>query len=467
MASRQPATPSTVRSETDTPDSNLGISKNVLADLIAQICNERLDKFVASHSGSSTLIKSPSLESVPGPSQPVPTGDPSRLIPMISNPWRSCETTLWRPDTRELELGSGARLSVDAIEFLDPSSFPNTMWRRKSIDSDDPPQKEIVLLQPRVLEKAQLELVRAHKGGYTSKVCNSQASSSDRKHSAVQMDPAKAPVLCKILAFANEKTREFLLNKTRPKLEETRPFQPALLEPNPPRAPWTGFFEASLGDRLLADAAMQQTGEKGFAKISKNTIAEELTRRSLFLNLVSSIAIMELVASESEAPKKDCILASVKHLLRPLLNLQFDWIQAKFDCRKQALAPMDLGHPNTQKLLYSSMFGGSLFDASELEATRKVAEKRCVTVVDLLGYKKPGDNKKRKTEEGGSAHVLDKRPQKHQKRGYSNWKKTAQQQNNSNSQSAKSPAATQQQQKTKPQPKQKAKTSETGNKQNV
>ena len=170
------------------------------------------------------------------------------------------------------------------------------------------------------------------------------------------MDPAKAPVLCKILAFANEKTWDFLLNKTRPKLEETRPFQPALLEPNPPRAPWTGFFEASLGDRLHADSAVQQTGEKGFDRLSKTVIADEMTKRSLFLNLISSIAIMELVASGADAPAKDCILASVKHLLRPLLNLQLDWIKAKFDCRKQALSSMDLGHSNTQILLYSTMF---------------------------------------------------------------------------------------------------------------
>ena len=191
-----------------------------------------------------------------------------------------------------------------------------------------------------------------------------------------------------------------------------------------------------------------------------------MTKRPLFLNLVSSIAIMELVASGADAPAKDCILASVKHLLRPLLNLQLDWIKAKFDCRNQALSSMDLGRPNTQKLLYSTMFGGSLFDATELEAAKKVAEKRCETLVTLLGYKKPGESEKRKPEEGGSAHVLDKRPSKQQKKGYSHWNKSAHPHSNPNAQSAKSSAPAQQQ-KNKPQPKQKPKAAEKGGKQSV
>ena len=53
LASLEPATPSAPRSEADTLDSsNLGISKDMLAEMIAQICKEKLDKLVASHSGS-------------------------------------------------------------------------------------------------------------------------------------------------------------------------------------------------------------------------------------------------------------------------------------------------------------------------------------------------------------------------------------------------------------------------------
>ena len=102
---------------------------------------------------------------------------------------------------------------------------------------------------------------------------------------------------------------------------------------------------------------MQQTArKKGSARLSKTVIADEMTKRPLFLNLVSSIAIMELVARGVDTPVKDCILASGTHLLLPLLNLQLDWIKANFDCRKQALSSMDLGLSNSTILLYSTMF---------------------------------------------------------------------------------------------------------------
>ena len=99
------------------------------------------------------------------------------------------------------------------------------------------------------------------------------------------MDPANTPVLCKILAYINEKTWDILLNKMHPKLEETRPFQPALVEPNPSRAPWTGFFEASLGEQLKPDGAAIQADEKGFTKLSRHIFSEVMSKRFLFLNL--------------------------------------------------------------------------------------------------------------------------------------------------------------------------------------
>ena len=112
-----------------------------------------------------------------------------------------------------------------------------------------------------------------------------------------------------------------------------------------------------------------------------------MSKRALFLNVVSSVTIMELIAAESESTGKDKVRAAIKHLLRPLLNLQLDWIKSKYECRKQALSCMDLTRPNTQKLLYSTMFSGGLFDSVELDAAKKVAEKRCETLVTLLGYK--------------------------------------------------------------------------------
>ena len=129
---------------------------------------------------------------------------------------------------------------------------------------------------------------------------------------------------------------------------------------------------------------------------------------------------------------------------------------------------MDLGRPNTQKLLYSTMFCGGLFDATELEAAKRVAEKRCETLVTLLGYRKPGEAKKRKAEEGGSANVLDKRPPKQQqKKGYTQWNaKSSGPQPSTSGQFAK-PSAPAQQQKNKPQPKPKSKASDKGGKQNV
>ena len=93
---------------------------------------------------------------------------------------------------------------------------------------------------------------------------------------------------------------------------------------------------------------MQQTaGKKGSTRLSKTVIADEMAKRPLFLNLFSSIAIMELIARGVDTPVKDGTLASGKHLLLPLLNLQLDWIKANFDCRKQALSSMDPGLSNS------------------------------------------------------------------------------------------------------------------------
>ena len=95
----------------------------MLAERIAQICNGKLDKLEASHSGSVSLGKSPSLDPVPGPSnqdlREIPIDQP-----IMANPWRSYETTFWWEDTKELELVSGARLPADAIEFRDPCAYP-------------------------------------------------------------------------------------------------------------------------------------------------------------------------------------------------------------------------------------------------------------------------------------------------------------------------------------------------------
>ena len=193
-----------------------------------------------------------------------------------------------------------------------------------------------------------------------------------------------------------------------------------------------------------------------------------MSKRSLFLNLVSSITVLELVAKVTEGTAKDWVLASIKHQLRPLMNLQLDWTKAKFECRRQALSCMDLGHPNTQKLLYSTMFCGGLFDSVELDAAKKVAEKRCETLVTLLGYKKSGESKKRKAEEGGSANVLDKRPSKQQpKKSYTQWNSKSSGPRPSTSGQSATPFAPAQQQKNKPQQKPKSKASAKGGKQNV
>ena len=53
---------------------------------------------------------------------------------------------------------------------------------------DEPPQKEVVLLQPEGLAKAQLELMRSHKGGFKTKAYGPKGG---EKHSAVQIDPVK------------------------------------------------------------------------------------------------------------------------------------------------------------------------------------------------------------------------------------------------------------------------------------
>ena len=460
----RPDTPSDARSGIETIDSSS------IADLIERIINEKLAKVTGGRPKPSSSSGTPRDNAAPGPSQPGPSGESNQARPIMnSNPWRSCLSTLWLEDERELELVDGTRIPEDAFEFRDPSAYPETQWRRKPIAKDDPPQKEVVLLQPEGLMKAQLELVRAHKGGFTSKAYGSQGGSVDKtKQSALQVDPSTAPVLCKILTHVDEKTRDVLLHKSRPRLEETRPFQPVLLEPNPPRVRWSGFFEASLGDRLLPECADTQSGEKGFTRLSRALISDESAKRALFLNVVSSIILLELLAKVVEGPQRDQVLASIKHLLRPLMSLQIEWIKSKFDCRKQALSSMDLGQPNTQKLLYSSMFCEFLFDPAELEAAKKVAEKRCETLVSLLGVKKPSESNKRKAEEGGSANVLDKRPAKHaQKKSYSGWSKKASTPRPAASTQPATSSAPAQQQKNKPQQKSKSKASAKAGKQNV
>ena len=114
------------------------------------------------------------------------------------------------------------------------------------------------------------------------------------------------------------------------------------------------------------------------------------------------------------------------------------------------------------------MFCGDLFDSVELEAAKKVAEKRCETVVTLLGCKKPGESNKRKAEEGGSANVLDKRPAKQQqKKGYSQWSNKSSTPRPSTSGQSATPSAPAQQQKNKPHQKPKSKAPAKGGKQNV
>ena len=214
---------------------------------------------------------------------------------------------------------------------------------------------------------------------------------------------------------------------------------------------------------------MRFPSENGFSKLSRQTIVDEWAKRSYFLNVVSAVTSLELLAKTSEGPSKDNALAAVKHLLRPLMNRQVEWLKAKFECRKQALSYMDLSRPNAQKLLYSTMWCGDLFDPVELDAAKKVAEKRCETLVTLLGYKKPGDSKKRKAEEGGSSTVLDKRPsQKQQKKSYSAWhNKPSASRPNTSSQFATPSAPASQKKAHKPQQKSKSKNSAKGGKQNV
>ena len=109
----------------------------MLAERVAQICNGKLDNLEASHSGSVSLGKSPSFDSVPGPSnqdlREIPIDHP-----IMANPWRSYETTFWWEDTKELELVSGARLPADTIEFRDPCAYPSMEWRSKTVSLNDP-----------------------------------------------------------------------------------------------------------------------------------------------------------------------------------------------------------------------------------------------------------------------------------------------------------------------------------------
>ena len=107
----------------------------------------------------------------------------------------------------------------------------------------------------------------------------------------------------------------------------------------------------------------------------------------------------------------------MKHLLRPLMA-NSNGQKAKFECRKQALSGMDLSRPHTQNLLYSSMFSEHLFAPKELKDAKDMAAGRCEGLASLLGLKKPAGTKKRKVPEGGSAHVLDRRPSQFAKQGY-------------------------------------------------
>ena len=59
------------------------------------------------------------------------------------------------------------------------------------------------------------------------------------------------------------------------------------------------------------------------------------------------------------------------------------------------------------------MLSGELFSTKALTEAKKMANKRNETLIALLSYIKPAETKKRKAVEGGSAHVLDKRPSQH------------------------------------------------------
>ena len=61
------------------------------------------------------------------------------------------------------------KIPLTKVEFLDPGLFPNTMWRCcPSSKEDEPPQKEVILLEPKPLEKAQLQMTQHFGGGFTS-----------------------------------------------------------------------------------------------------------------------------------------------------------------------------------------------------------------------------------------------------------------------------------------------------------
>ena len=113
--------------------------------------------------------------------------------------------------------------------FRDPLDYPNTQCQRKLIAKDDPPQIEVVLLQPETPTKTQLELIRANNGGFTSKAYGPQSSSGENlKHSTVQVDSSNTPVLRKILAFINERTGVFPLKQDTAKTGGNKTF-PACL----------------------------------------------------------------------------------------------------------------------------------------------------------------------------------------------------------------------------------------------
>ena len=98
-----------------------------------------------------------------------------RMLPSSesANPWRPCFSTLLDRDNKMLDLGDGTKISLESVEFKDLSTFPHTSWRRKAkAEGDDPPHKEIILLDPEALSKSQFELAHSCKGGYTSKPYN-------------------------------------------------------------------------------------------------------------------------------------------------------------------------------------------------------------------------------------------------------------------------------------------------------
>ena len=148
------------------------------------------------------------------------------------------------------------------------------------------------------------------------------------------MDQSLAPVAVKILEYLDSQTQEFLQRNTSPKLEETKPFQQFLLEPVKKDASLRGFSEAAVGDKFRPECAATQTNEVGFGKVSHKAAGEEKNRKALFLDILSAAVSLEVIIRRTGSSGKDSCKAALKHLLRPLLATELEWVKAKFECRK-------------------------------------------------------------------------------------------------------------------------------------